>query len=608
VSSRGFAGEDASRFFQRWREAAPGACAAMARALGRRPQVPWGSKLELGALADALEREVARRQGDLERPGWAWFPVVLERPRRLRGVPGLEGVRGYLSAVWAGGAGGGEPAPEGFEPLDPAAASKVRAWVASAAAMDEGDVDGFELWRKPAAPETAIRGDSYEAAAAMALVSAILEQRPRSGVVVSATLGGGGAWEPIREVESKRRIVETEQPASAQGAILVHGEPEDGVRRLASLFGDDWAERVAVRVRAAPSALGEEAARLLGAGEFGAAVYRAQRVAGLDTASALDQARAQRVLGEVSLHRGDTDQGLARLERARDLFDVAVGEAAGGRSARPRLLEREQARVRLAVAWIDALRGQAATRELARASDELLRVPSAYRSAEWVLVSVEAAGTLSRALLLQGDLAQALDAQRRAHELARGSLPAERARCLMDLADLHRRAGRLNEAREHLARARRALRDIPFPKVRERTGRFLRLYELRAGLREPSWSPAPPSWARWPQPAESLEALLARPLGDLDGWMRAHLLASTVHAGPVFLLLALSTCARAAVRHGEVPPAVPLLAQRLAAALGEHPTEDAATHALAELAQTTAQRPLDLGEPPLNAWVVRCPY
>jgi len=530
----------------------------------------------------ALERRAAERKlGALQRHdarprlGEAWFPVTLDD---VPAVPGL------LLQVAA------RPRVAGTACLplerDEALTLAVHRWVAGLLEVEDPRVLTLpDLYVTSLPHGVSARGSSGQLSAAVALLSHLLGVPPLRPAVCSGALGPPGRLAPVERLARKRTILALEAPGV--DAVLV-GEPREAGPALALWLGEGWSAELEELLRLSPQALAREA--LLGhRGDRSLAEAKAREAIRLGKGHT--RALAEWVVGVCLVHKGQAGEGLERMERAL----AALRQPAAPDDAPLDAFVLEELCAFQGIALLDRLELRRAREVLERGLDSMAALPEPLdqRAAS---VTLQLAGSLHRVLLLDGEL-EAAERVLLEWSLGKVTLPHEESRSRADLAELYRRAGRIDEAREQLELARARLRNTPSDQ-RAFTGRFQRLFRVRAGLAPPCWRVEPPQWLAWPQPGEVLETLLAVASGDaLDAWLAEHAVGMELEPASsiVYLQLALGAVARHAARTGElVGSAAPLIAalRRLLPELD--PGVDAALEALLA------------GEP--LGWVRRCPY
>lgn len=378
-----------------------------------------------------------------------------------------------------------------------------------------------------------LEGASLQLAALIATVSRLIGREP--SIPLASGLVRGADVQPADDLEAKSRIIENEAP---EAPSLLPANPTPVREVLESAFGPDVLVALTAACQVRPTALVAKARSLRDEDRPTAEELAANAIAA--GATGLDLADAHWVRGAIALHGARTDDALAHFDAAGQALDTASG--------RKRRFIAEELESFVAIAELDRLRPRRAISVLERALERLDAVAESDRDARWDEVRIQVAGSLARAVLMVGGLERAIALLRESRHLS--DIPQERARTLGDLADLYRRAGRLAEAQEALAAARIAVHDIPSIVQKNRTMRFLELFEVRAGLAEPHYPIVPTRWPDWPQPAEAIESLIAADTNGSAAWV------STALADPAlppvgFLIL------RAALARAELAGASP---------------------------------------------------
>lgn len=585
---------------------APGAVRAeLTRLAGMVASESLGLALELEAQADLVDVHAWR--GEV---GQAAFVVVPETA-----VPEDALSPGFLVRVTAAGLAVGVPA-ERFG-IDSGALDTVARWVGELVgaplALTGAGLDlRFQVSGESAAA-LAIEGDSWQLAAALAVISERLGVVAKVPLVASGALGdGAGQVLPVARVADKRAVVDVEVGAAAAAGdaepALVVGVAQDLRPVLGELFGDDWHARLAVALGVAPAASGAAAGDTASAlsraaikawrGWFGqrnamAAGAECERALGLaEQALAAGVAGVHRVqalwvAGACRLHRGES----ARAAELFDEVDAALMTTPTGQV--PAFVRAELAAYR-GIALVDGGRPNEAVALLEPVLESLDRVAGErpeLADRRFVEVRLQVAGTLQRAVAFAGDLG-------RARELLLASLAScpeeQRARTLGDLAEVERRAGELDAARTALAAATDALEAIDDERGRAFTARFLGVYAARAGLAGGALGTAveAPKWNAWPQPIEVLETLIAGPEAELVGWVERYVVSVAGQVSTIHLLVVLGAVARAGAT-----TLMPGLVQALA---GRDEVEPEVRAQVAALADGVAEA--------VAAWVKCCPY
>jgi hypothetical protein len=548
---------------------------------GWRPWCPGAWRAWLGR--PGIESRVERREApgkiaSLEpldvspRIGEAWFPSV---------TPGVPGVAGLLLRVCVPG---GAPRPPGPPLLPDARLSRaVHTWVAGLVGVEEPEILGLPTLCVTAPPPgITLHGSSGELAGAVALLSHLLGLAPARPVLCSGRLGVPGTLDPIDQADVKEGVLELEAPGAPS---LLVTEPCAAEPLLAAWLGASWRRELEQVLALSPRALALEAwSQLRGQPALAEAKGRAAARLGAGHTRAL----GAWVVGACQLHRGQADQGLQNMVEAERALQgpPAPGDLPLGAHTV------EELRAYLGVALLDRLELRRAREVLESTLLRLVEEPPPWdrRRAEVVL---QVAGSLHRVRVACGDLDGAARALQR-WSLGPALLAHEEARCRGDLAEVHRRAGRLDQARHELERARACLREV-HAEERPLTARYQRLFRVRAGLEPPPWPVEPARPERWPQPAEVAETLLCGPAEPLDRWLRESLLDPRRPASLVLQLFGVGVAARWMERTGEPLPVVGSLVEAITPQLGDaDPSLRDALQALAE------------GQP--QGWARRCPY
>lgn len=447
------------------------------------------------ALPRVTRREYARALATMEppepeRPGVVPFVVV---------VPGTtEGVvyRAVAADGWRAD----------LSPVPPDLAGRVRRFVE--AALPELTFAGLHLHVTGPAPGDGWDGRSCELALAAAAVSWATQRPAAHGAVATGALGEGQRVVAVGHLPSKAAVVARDLP---EGLLVAPTVAEAAFFDLLDAIVPGWHVAAAAIRASSAGRRAREAQEALEARRHAAALELATRAevdAGDDAAT---RARAAWVRGSALLHLGRADEGLEALDAARVRLpaweehaeDPAEDLTAEELEAHTLVALLDTGRVR--AAW---LRGQAALERLRRTET---------RTRRWRWVALQVAGSTHRAALALGDLAGATDLLQ-AWNLGRALLVDQRARALGDLAEVHRRGGRLPEARRFVAEARGALVEAHDPG--HATARYLALFDARidADLRRPT-PPARPAGPVWPELGFRLLATRAgvEDLGTLHG-------------------------------------------------------------------------------------------
>ena len=499
------------------------------------------------------------------RPGVAWFPLVGPEDRVDH-----DQVAGVLARVCAGGTGPAVP-EEGQR--------HVRAWVAQLVGVGPHALDEAPpLTFQGVPPGWTVTGRSWELAAALALVTHLAALPTRVPLVASGRLASGteaGQVESVDARDAKARILANEAPEATH--FLAR---QAGTAPLDDWLPGGWYGPLAMALEVTPE---------LGASEMWSAWRQGNRAGAerlvpvaLASKKAPVRAVALWVRGSAALHRGAVDEGMPDLLAAREVLQAT----------QVRRFQVEELEASLGIALLDTLAPKSAVALLEGTLARLDAVPTGDRFERWREVTLQVAGSLRRALVGTGDLPQAL-AVHQTWSLGAAAVDTERARCLLDLADVQLRLGQTDDARYSLDQAQRALAHAPVA-ARRLTDRFLRVQRVRAGLQPvpAGWRVEAPDWHDFPQPLELAEAILA-----LDKAGRASALAGWPTGGSPIVLWVSSRLAALLLLED------PTLAwgQEVLAALALH-VDDARMGTGAEAALATAQQ----GDG--AAWAARVPY
>lgn len=481
----------------RWRQVAPGAARQEILAnLSSEPSL--ARRRELEDLAKALTPQPLERAVGVMlfpvvgAPGTgfpgALFPVRVELGRSARPSQDEEAVSKALESL------GIESVPE---------------------VMFRVDGRGLEL-----------EGASLQLAALLAAVSRLIGRE--SLIPIASGLVRGADVHHADDLEAKSHIIGNEAPGVPS---LLPTRPTSVREVLLTAFGPDVMVALTAACKVTATALVAKAKGLRDEDRRQADELAESAIAA--GAVGLDLADAHWVRGAIALHAARTDDALAHFDVARQALDAAPG--------RKRRFIAEELESFVAIAEIDRLRPARAVSVLERALERLDAVAESDRDARWDEVRIQVAGSLARAVLMVGELDRAIALLGGSRDLS--DVPRERARTLGDLADLYRRAGRLVEAHELLNAARASLDHIPAIVQKNRTIRFLELFEVRAGLAEPHYPIVPARWADWPQPAEAIESLIAADTKGVAAWVSTAIADPTLP--PVGLLILRAALARA---------------------------------------------------------------
>jgi tetratricopeptide (TPR) repeat protein len=508
------------------------------------------------------------------RLGEAWFPAVVDD---IPGVPGM------LLLVRT------QPLPGGDHrmalELDRELTDAAHRWVAGLLGVWNPRVLELpSLYVTAPPPGVTVRGASGQLAGLVALLSHVLGVPPRAAVLCSGALGEPGKLASVERLDEKRAVQALEAPSVEP--VFVDA-PLEAASVLVRWLGEGWRADLEEMLRLSPQALAREA--YLGhRGDRSLAEAKAREAIRLGQGHTC--ALGEWVVGACLMHKGLAGEGLERMERAATA--LAEPPAAGDAPLEAYMLEELFAFQ--GIALLDRMELRRARQVLERGLSRMdaQPLPLDQRAAS---VAVQLAGSLHRVLLVAGEI-EAAECVLLEWSLGRALLPHEESRSRADLAELYRRAGRLDDARDQLVLARARLRHAPSDQ-RAFTGRFQRLFRVRAGLESPCWPVEPPRWRAWPQPGEVLETLLNGPGDGLDAWLSGHVVGMDLDpaSSVVYLQLSLGAVARFAARTGElVSSAAPLVA----ALRGLLPELDPGVGGALDA--------LLAGEP--GEWVRRCPY
>ena len=434
-----------------------------------------------------------------------------ELTRRLAAIedapsPSIPGVASF-PAVWPGGDDGcvyriivtDGPRHDLARPPR-AQVDRVSSWLAET--WPDLDIEGAHVQLSGPPPGERWSGRSCELALVAALVSWSLGLPTRTDRVSTGCVGAPGRIADVAHVPEKQQLVGRDLGADA---VLVHPSAidHDAARALDDLLGSTWRTAYGTRAERTASRRARDARQAYQARRYKEAARLAEAVLSPvhDVAA---RARATWVLGAIALHDGRAQQGLEYLAEALQLVDAWEEHD----DAPPEDLTAEEMTAHLVVGLLDAGQVRAAW-QLGQRTLAHLGEPR-RRTARWRFVMLQLAGSTHRA-------AVALDAHDDAAELlahynlGRAALDHQRARALGDLAEVHRKAGRLHEGRTWLHHARRALRDTR-DHERAATERFLHLYAARAGLETPD----PHAPTLWPGLGLRLQGALRSPTPQAD--------------------------------------------------------------------------------------------
>ncbi|MFH1468459.1 MAG: S16 family serine protease [Pseudomonadota bacterium] len=506
--------------------------------------------------------------------GEAWFPSVGAH------IPGLQGL---LLCVRAGPPG----ACDGRLPMAPDAdlTHAVHGWVAGLVGVPSPELLGLPpLFTTVPPPGFTASGPSAQLAGAVALISHLLGAPPRAPALCTGQLTQPGWVGAVGGLGEKRAVLALEAPGLP--AVLVEVEA-DADLLLQGWFGPDWRPSLEQATRLSPQALVTDAWRRYEARDYRQAELKAAEAVRIGLGHT--RARAALLVGACRVHRNEAGEGLALMNAAEEALR---GPPAPGDAPLDAYVVQEL-QAFAGIALLDRWDVRRARDLLTRALQGMTETPLPWdKRTRFVVLQI--AGSLHRVCVLDGDLGAAEQALR-VWALDAAWLPEEEARAHSDLAEVLRRAGRLEEARAELTAAAAALPSA-LEGTRPFTRRFMNLYRARAGA-TPAWPVEAVRWQDWPQPAEVLETLLAGPPAALDAWVHEQILAPGA-GNPEPLAsyqVAAGAVARCVAVTGALLSCAPELVRRiLALAPAIDPGVKAALEALAA------------GEP--EAWVRRSPY
>lgn len=517
----------------RWRQIAPGA--ARREILAYLPSEPsLARRRELEDLANALTpRPLECAVGVMH------FPVV--------GAPGT----GFLGALLPVRVELGRSARPSQDEVAVSSALESLGIESAPEFTFRVDTRGLEL-----------EGASLQLAALIAAVSRLIGREPL--IPIASGLVGDVEVHPADHLEAKSQIIGNEAPAVPS---LLPTNPTPVREVLFAAFGPDVMVALTAACRVTATALVAKAKGLRDEDRRQADELAESAIAA--GAVGLDLADAHWVRAAIALHAARTDDALAHFDLACQALDAAPG--------RKRRFIAEELESFVAIAEIDRLRPARAVSVLERALERLDAVAEPDRDARWDEVRIQVVGSLARAVLMVGELDRAIALLSGSRDLS--DVPRERARTLGDLADLYRRAGRLVEAHELLNAARASLDHIPSIVQKNRTMRFLELFEVRAGLAEPHYQIVPTRWADWPQPAEAIESLIAADINGVAAWVSTAIADPTLP--PVGLLILRAALARAEL--AGAAPSSPVSIVQLHATIAERLREAGADSSLVDM-------------------------
>lgn len=428
---------------------------------------------EDGALPRVSRREYRRALGALEPPAAVRVgvvPFVVVVPGTSEGcvyrAVATDGWRADLSAV---------PADLG---------RRVRAWLE--ASFPAVPFVGVHLHVSGPPPGDGWDGRSCELALAAAALSWAVGAEVQHDRVASGALGEAGQLVEVGHLPSKVAVIAHDLPgsqlATPQGSAV---EP------VFDQLLPGWQQAIARVALRGASRRAAEAQEALEARLFPRALELADRLLAEAPEDPSVRGRASWVRGAALLHLGRAEEGLVALEAARAALPGWEDHAEDPAED----LVSEELEAFTLVALVDT--GHVA-QALALGQHTLGRLTQVEsRSRRWRSVALQVAGSTHRAALACGDLALATDLLL-SWNLGAALLLDQRARALGDLAEVHRRGGRLPEARRFVEEARGALVEAHDPGGA--TARYLSLFDARldADLRRPT-PPARPAGPLWPE-------------------------------------------------------------------------------------------------------------
>ena len=423
-----------------------GAPESLRRALGEASSdaaLPRLTRRELGAAAEAVVLPASSVVGQIR------FPAV---------VPGGDDGCIYLAVA-------SEVVRSDLTPVPLDLAQRVQRFAAET--WPRLSTRGLRLYLSGPGPGSRWSGRSCELALTVALLSAAVGVRPRPWVVLTGTVEGKGDCGPVDAMPEKEALVARDVP---RGHLIDGGRPLDEV--LSTALEPGWREAIHPEGERTARRMARRARAALDEHRYEEAERVAAEVLAMQ-AGVSARAIAWWVRGAVALHEGRADDGLAALDAVLALLPAW----ADAETSPPEAWAREEIVAWFLVGLMDAGRVRAA---LQRGEATIASMGSpARRDARWRNVMVQLAGSTARAAVAAGEFGVA---RRLLTEvcLGRAGVDQQRARCLGDLAEVHRKSGDLNAAKACLVEAREALLDMPVA-GRPRTAVFLDLYEARIG-------------------------------------------------------------------------------------------------------------------------------
>ncbi len=405
---------------------------------------------DLPSLPRISRREYARALAAVEPPGLPQAGVV----PFVVVAPGSGTGRVYRAIATDGSRPDLTPVPRALD-------EAVTTWLS--ATFPEVGFAGLHLHVSGPPPGAVWDGRSCELALAVAGLSWALRLPLAPDVALSGCLGVPGSIEPANHAADKQDVLHRDLPS----ARLV--EADLALQALLSAVLPGWEEARSQHADAQPERWAREASDALTRRALDQALQLADRAlsAAADPAT---HARAAWVRGSTLLHLGRTPEGLATLESARTLLPSWESHADDPAED----LVQEELEAYVIVALLDAGRPRAAYELGTTTLTRLDR--SSTRGRRWRSVALQVAGSTHRAAIALGALGDALRLLQ-TWNLGVARLHDQLARALGDLAEVHRRAGRLPDARQALTEARASLPDAQ--DHGGATARFLTLFEAR---------------------------------------------------------------------------------------------------------------------------------
>ena len=519
----------------------------------RQRLLDWaGPRVEVAEAADRAGR--IRSLPLSPELGTCWFPLVADPQRIDASLPGV------LVQVRA---------EEGMVPVPAAVDAAARRWVSGLVGLDSAPVTApLSLHNLP--PGWQVEGTSLGLACAVALVGQLLGRTAWAPVLTSASLAAPGRVDPVDGIEAKNQILDGELWATQAVHRWIAAEATDVTDLLRAWFGGSCQRDLLLALGSEPNQLSRRAVRAYFERDYAKAEGLADLA--IDATQGDPLATAWWIAGACRLHRGASDEALPLIQRAWRYFQESY---AAGR----RLFLVQELTAYLGIGMIDQLRPVEAVQALEEALAQLDEVPPAYRGQAWRSSALQVAGSLRRARAFVGDLAGALAVQRD-RALGDAALEEERARCLLDLADVHLKLGDLAAAKASLIEAEAAL-PATTDDHRPATRRFLAIQMARAGMLGGAVPLAAPDFRNWPQPLEVLQVVILEGREAFEAYVSTHL--DPTALPPILCLAVSGEAARAVQLWGRLPWAT-ALAERLVqeSGAGLDPEGLAALLALAE--------------------------